>query len=244
MSSYVGYPIAICLLVCACSSSMLIHAAEPEPNYAEAKWNKSWIGMDYGTLTGHLVEGDMVDVNVEYYLDPAEHFGTTKLLFEALGPRIPKPGIEGVQHIYYGNQRTEIIPGRGKHTFQFKIPEASQRNRLLFLARFIDGRDRTWPWDTRASAWFVRKGGFFELDSGKLGNLFTYKEPVRMFARLKDVKDTGQKKILKYEVHDATRTMVAKGAIEFTVEKDGQTVPVDLDLKQRGVFSFSAEVDG
>ena len=244
MTKHVGYCIAICLLACASSFLLLIHAAEPDPDYAKAKWNKSWIGIDYGTLTGRLVEGDMVDVTVEYYLDPSEHFGTSTLLFEALGPRIPKPGIEGVQHIYYGNQRTEIEPGSGKYIFQFKIPEALQRNRLLFLARFIDGRGETWPWDTRASAWFVRKGGFFELDSEKPGNLFTYEEPVQMFARLKNVKDTGQKKILKYEVHDANRTMVAKGSVEFTVEKDGQTVPVDLDLKRRGVFSFSADVDG
>jgi hypothetical protein len=193
---------------------------------------------------GRLVEGDMVDVTVEYYLDPAEHFDTTTLLFEALGPRIPKPGIEGIQHIYYGNQRTEIVPGRGNHTFQFKIREASRRNNLLFLARFIDGRGQTWPWDTRANSWFVRKGGFFELDSEKPGNLFTYNEPVRMFARLKNVKDTGQRKILKYEVHDAARKMVAKAAVEFVVEEDGQIIPIDLDLEQRGIFSLSVEVDG
>ena len=244
MRKYVSYSIAIWFFICAGSSFLIIHAAEPAPDYAKVKWNKSWIGIDYGTLMGRLVEGDIVDVNVEYYLDPAEHFGSTKLLFEALGPRIPKPGIEGVQHIYYGNQKTDIEPGRGKHTFHFKISRISQRNRLLFLARFIDGRGETWPWDTRASAWVVRKGGFFELDSEKPGNLFTYDDPVRMFARLKNVKDTSQEKTLKYEVHDATRTMVAKGSVKFVVENDGQTVPVDLDLKRRGVFSFSAEVDG
>lgn len=241
---YLSYCITIYVFVYAGSYFLPIHAAEPDPDYAQAKWNKSWISIDYGTLMGHLVEGDMVDVNVEYYLDPAEHFGTTKLLFEALGPRIPKPGIEGVQHIYYGNQRTEITPGRGKRIFQFSIPKANRRNRLLFLARFIDGRDKTWPWDTRASAWFVRKDGFFELGSEKPGNLFTYNESVQILVRLKNVKDTGKKKALRYQVHDATRRMVAEGSVEFTVERDNQIVPVDLDLKRRGIFSFSAEVDG
>jgi len=221
-----------------------IPAFDPYPGYAKAKWNKSWISIDYGTLTGRLVEGDTVDIGVEYYLDPSEHFGTTTLLFEALGPRVPRPGSKGVQHIYYGQKKATITPGRGKHVFPFKIPKASRRNRLLFLARFIDGRGTRWPWDTRASAWFVRKGGFFELDSEMPGNLFTYDEPVRMFARLKNVKDIGQAKILRYEVHDAARTMVAKGSAKFTVEKDGQTVPVDLNLERRGVFSFSAEVEG
>ena len=100
MGKYVSYFITVYLLVCVGSYFLPIHAAEPNPGYAQAVWNKSWIGIDYGTLMGHLVEGDMMDITVEYYLDPAEHFGTTKLLFEALGPRIPKPGIEGVQHIY------------------------------------------------------------------------------------------------------------------------------------------------
>lgn len=244
MSKYVIYFIAIYLLAYSCSYILPIYAAEPAPDYAQATWNKSWIGIDYGTLTGHLVEGDMIDVNVEYYLDPSEHFGTSKLLFEALGPRIPKPGIEGVQHIYYGNQGINIEPGRSEHTFQFRIPKANRRNRLLFLARFIDSRDKAWPWDTRANAWFARRGGFFELDSEKPGNLFTYNEPVRMFARLKNVKDAGQKKTLKYQVHDTTGMIVTEEAMEFTVQKDDQIVEVDLDLKQRGVFSFSAEVDG
>ena len=226
------------------ATSKPILAFDPHPGYAKAKWNKSWIGIDYGTLTGRLVEGDTVDVTVEYYLDPSEHFGTTTLLFEALGPRVPRPGSKRPQHIYYGNKKAAITPGRGQHIFPFTIPKASPRNRLLFLARFIDGRGKLWPWDTRASAWFVRKGGLFELDSEKPGNLFTYDEPVRMLARLKNVRDVGQEKILKYEVHDATRTMVAKGSVKFTAERDGQTVPVDLDLERRGIFSFSAEVEG
>jgi len=142
MNKYIYCFIAICLFACASGSILLVHAAESEPKYAEAKWNKSWIGIDYGTLTGRLVEGDTIDVVVDYYLDPKEHFGTSKLLFEALGPRIPKPEIQGIQHIYYGNQRTEIKPGRGKHVFQFKIPKANRRNRLLFLARFIRAQGR------------------------------------------------------------------------------------------------------
>lgn len=239
-----SYFIATFLLFCVSSYLSNIFADETYPDYAKAKWNKSWIGFDYGALTGRLVESDIIDITVEYYLDPSENFGKTTLLFEALGPRIPKPGIQGVQHIYYGNQRTEIKPGRGNHIFQFKIPKASQRNRLLFLARFIDGLGKTWPWDTRASAWFVRKDGFFELGSDKTGNLFTYSEPVKMFARLKNVKDTGQKKTLSYEVHDAAKVMVAKGSIEFMVEKDDQIVPIGLDLNRRGIFSLNVEVDG
>lgn len=225
-------------------SSKPIPTLDPYPGYARAKWNKSWIGIDYGTLMGRLVEGDTVDITVEYDLDRTEHFGTTTLLFEALGPRVPRPGSKKPQHIYYGNKKAAVTPGRGKHVFPFRIPKASPRNRLLFLARFVDGRGKRWPWDTRAGAWFVREGGFFELDSEKPGNVFTYDEPVRMLARLRNVKGIGQERILKYEAHDATRTVVAKGSVKFTVERDGQSVPVNLDLKRRGIFSFRAEVDG
>ena len=120
MWKHVSYCITIFILAYSYSYFLPIYAAEPYPNYAQAKWNKSWIGIDYGTLTGRLVEGDLMDVNVEYYLDPSEHFGVTKLLFEALGPRITIPGIDAVQHIYYGNQRIDIEPGRSKHIFQFR----------------------------------------------------------------------------------------------------------------------------
>src|SRR5262249_46732511 len=50
--------------------------------------------------------------------------------------------------------------------------------------------------------------------------------------------------VLRYKVYDYTKAEVARGAVPFTVEKDGQKVPVALDLRRRGTFLFQAEVEG
>ena len=225
-------------------TSKPIAAFDPYPGYAKAKWNRSWIGFDYAPLTGKLVEGERIGVTVDYYLDPSEHFGTTSLVLQALGPRVPRPDRPNPTHLWYGQQQAEVKLGRGSHTFAFTIPKASPRNRLLLLSKFRDGRGKYWPWDTRAGAWYVRKGGFFELDSKQPGNLFTYDEPIRLFARLKNVRNAGGQKVLKYRVHDASGNDVARGETPFTVEKDGQTVAIELDFDRRGVFALTAEVDG
>ena len=181
---------------------------------------------------------------------PPSITGTTTLKLEALGPRVPKPNapkpvsFENTQHLWYGDQSVKIAPGRGRHVFPLTIPRASPQNDLLLLASFSDGRGKRWPWDVRASAWYARKGGYFELGTEKPGNLFTYDEPVRLAARLKNVRTPGQQKVLTYKVYDFTKAVVAQGSVPFTVERNGQKVPVSLDLARRGTFLFQAEVDG
>jgi len=229
-------------------------AAANDPDYVKwsnaAKYNKSWIAIDWSSLPGPLTEGDKIAVVVDYYLDPSEHNGATTLNLEALGPRVPKKGAPqpisfgNTQHLWYGGQSFKIVPGRGKHAFPLTIPLASPQNSLLLIAVFNDSRGKRWPWDVRAQTHFQRKGGWFELETDKPGNLFTYDEPVRVLVRLKNVKATGQKKVLRYKAYDFTKAEVARGSVPFTVEKDGQKVPVALDLQRRGTFLFQAEVDG
>jgi hypothetical protein len=231
-----------------------IPVVDPDPGYnkylRDVKYNKSWIAIDWGPLAGPLVEGDKIEIPVEYYLDPAEHYRAATLSIEALGPRVPKPdarqpvSFENTQHLWYGAQSVKVEPGRGKHLFPLTVPKASSQNDLLLLAFFSDGRGKRWPWDTRAGAWFARKGGYFELETDKPGNLFTRGEPVRIVARLKNARPASGKKALKYKVYDYTRALVAQGSVPFTVERDGQKVPVGLDLARLGTFLFQAEVEG
>ena len=167
-----------------------IPVVDPDPGYSkylkEVKHNKSWIAVDWSVLAGPLVEGDKIEIPIEYYLDPAEHYRETTLSIEALGPRVPKPdapkpvSFENTQHIWYGAQSVKVEPGRGQHLFPLTVPNASSQNDLLLLALFSDGRGKRWPWDVRAGAWFARKGGYFELETDKPGNLFTLDEPVRI----------------------------------------------------------------
>ena len=117
----------------------------------------------------------------------------------------PKPiTFDKTQHIYYGQQAIKIEPGQGTHVFTITVPKTSSQNSLLLLASFSDGHGKRWPWDVRANAWFARKGGRFELETEKPGNLFTYDEPVRIVARLKNVEAVGKQKVLKtgYTIRD------------------------------------------
>ncbi|HKI20385.1 MAG TPA: hypothetical protein VKA15_21025, partial [Isosphaeraceae bacterium] len=231
-----------------------VPAGEEDSGYGrwskEVKYNKSWIAIDWAPLARPLVEGDKVGVAVAYFLDPSEHHRKTSLKLEALGPRVPKAGarqpvsFENTQHLWYGEQAVDIQPGRGQHVFALTIPRSSSQNDLLLLALFADSRGKRWPWDVRAGAWFARKGGFFELETTRPGNLFTYDEPVRVAARLKNVRGTGERKVLKYKVYDFSGTLVAQGSVPFTVERDGQRVAVPLRIVRRGTFLFQAEVEG
>jgi len=231
-----------------------IPVIDPDPGYTTwlkgMKWNKSWIAFDRSTLQRPLTEGDKLEVTLEYYLDPADHYQTTTLQLEALGPRVPKPNapqpitFENTEHVWYGAQHVEIQPGRGKHTFTLTVPKASPQNNLLLLALFLESRGKRWPWDTRADVWFVRKGGFFELGTEKAGNLFTYDEPVRVLARLRNAKAPGEQKTLRYRVWAANREQVAEGTVSFAVAQEGQAVPIDLKLARRGTFAIRAEVEG
>ena len=60
-----------------------IPLVDPDPGYSKylknANYNKSWIAVDWSPLAGPLVEGDKIEIPVEYYLDPAEHYRATTL---------------------------------------------------------------------------------------------------------------------------------------------------------------------
>ncbi len=256
-----GKRLRICGFVFCCSIASLRAPAAQQPRDADSdtgyarwagatKYNKSWIAIDWSALKGPLIEGQKIEVPVDYSLDTAEHYKTTTIMLEALGPRVPKRGaakpvsFENTQHLYYGNQSRQIEPGRGRLRFPLTVPRASSQNDLLLLAVFHDSQGKRWPWDVRASGWYVCAGGFFELETQQPGNLFTYDEPVRIVARLKNVKSTGQEKVLAYKVFDYTKALVAQGRVPFKVERDRQEVPVQLDLARRGTFLFQADIEG
>lgn len=211
---------------------------------------RSWIWVEPSCAERVLLEGEQWEVPVEYYLDPAEDKGGTQLYLWVAGPFIYLPDGKYAterQHVPYPDMARAIdaLPGRHQHTFTFTVPPALPRNRLLIITYFRDADRTRWPWEVRRDTiWFQRKGGFFELETDKPGNLFTYDEPVRVVARLKNVQQPGAQKTLSYTVRDATGAAVAEGEVGFTVERDGQEVPIELDLKRRGTFLIGAEVDG
>ncbi len=105
-----------------------IPVVDPDPGYSkylkDVNYNKSWIAVDWSPLAGPLVEGDKIEIPVEYYLDPAEHYRATTLSIEALGPRVPKPdapkpvSFENTQHLWYGANRSRSSPAAGDTSFR------------------------------------------------------------------------------------------------------------------------------
>jgi hypothetical protein len=222
--------------------------------FLDLEFNKSWIYVDVSAGGNQLVSGDKWEVSVEYFLDPSEHFGTTWLYVWGTGPWIDTPdGKYTTQrgHIGYAGiarwmELTE--PGRGRRRITFTVPKGLElvrkNNPVLLLSGFGDANAENWPWQVRANTSFVRKRGFFEIETDVPGHLFTYDEPVSIAIRLKNVERAGEKKSLLYSVHDTAGSMVAEGRKEFTVERDGQEIAIDLNIKNRGVFLIEIDVPG
>jgi hypothetical protein len=222
-----------------------------QPNYA---YNKSWVFVDVSNGGKPLVSGDTWEVPVEYYLDPTDHAGKTRLALWGAGPWIDTPDGKYVKergHISYPGlfDSFEITqPGPGRHLFRFTVPPdldlVRKNNRILFIATFRDAAGQEWPWQHRVETSFVRRRGFFEIETDVPGNLFTYAEPVRLRLRLKNVRKPGETKTLRYVVHDTRGGVVAEGQKSFTVETEGQQVDIDLKISRRGVFLIEVDVPG
>jgi len=217
---------------------------------AAGRPTKSWLYVDRSCHRRVLVEGERWEVPVEYCLDAADDDGGTSVAVWIAGPWIDCPDGQYTKkrfHVGYpGMSRSaKVQAGRGRHVFTFTVPPAKPRNELQVICNFRDRAGKAWPWHVRCgNIWFRRKGGFFELETDKPGNLFTYGEPVRVVARLRNVAEPGRDRDLAYKVYDVTRATVAEGRVSFRAERDGQTVPIVLTLRRRGTFLIEATVDG
>jgi len=233
----------------ACVTALAVGALFCATAYAQQGRVKSWIYIDHSATARVLTEGDEWLVPVQHYLDPSEDRGDTVLTLWGGGPWIDNPDGKYTKtrhHVSYPglSASVKVKAGHGRHVFRLRVPPALPQNAVLLIARFADSKGN-WPWEyRRGRMWFVRSGGYFELETDRPGNLFTYDEPVRIFAVLKNVKRPGARKTLNYRVYDVTGARLADGSVEFTVRKDGQQVPIELRLERRGTFLIEAEVPG
>lgn len=224
-------------------------AAGPERTY-----NKSWIWVDASNGGKPLTSGDGWDVPVEYYVDQADHDGKTTLALWGTGPFIDTPDGKYVKqrgHISLPGLFSSfdiMQPGKGRHVFHFTVPPdldlVRKDNRILLIASFRDSTGKQWPWEHRVNTSFRRKRGWFEIESAAPGNLFTYSEPVRLEIRLKEAARQGESRSLHYMVHDTSGATVAQGDQSFAVTGSGQRVPLNLNIKERGVFHLEVDVPG
>ena len=219
----------------------------------ERTYNKSWMWVDVSNGGKPLVSGDTWDVPVDYYLDPTEHNGKTTLTIWGAGPWIDTPDGKYAKergHISYPGLFSgfDITPGRGRHVFRFTVPPdldlVRKNNRILLIGTFRDAAGKEFPWQHRAEASFVRRRGFFEIETHVPGHLFTYAEPVTFGIQLKNVHTLGETKTLTYIVHDTTGAVVAQGEEAFTVLRNDQSIELNLKISRRGVFLIDVDVPG
>jgi hypothetical protein len=237
-------------------------AARPRPDTVTFK--KSWVSINPSRRgetvhkPGQWTEGDDWIVPVEYYIDPSDDWGGTEMRLLVMGPWVDRPDGKYTTkrgHMNYRGLGGRIeckIGERTTHEFAMKIPKPHEGpgkvGDSLLLIIWLTGADMNrWPWEVRGGGpAFVRLGGFFELDSGAPGNLFTYDEPVEMHLALKPDALAGDKqpRTVRYQVWNCSGQSVANGEKTFTPEKAGQTVPIPLKIQERGIFVFKAEVEG
>ncbi len=234
---------------------------------ATATLKKSWIKIGKAHLSAERgpdapwVEGEEFILPVEYYIDPTDDWGGTRMGLWALGPWVDCPDgtytkSRGHQN-YFGLDRESPCEIGKVMTMEFKLkvpkpfagaaPEAGKMGDGMFFVLFFKGHDgKNWPWQVRGGGMgkIVRKNGFFELDAATPGNLFTYNQPVELQATLGNAAAGAGEKELKYRVLNQKGSEIAQGALKFSAQKSGQIVPLPLSLKERGTFLLSATVDG
>lgn len=217
-------------------------------------YNKSWIYIDTSYTDEQLISGRIWQVPVEYYLDPSEYFGTTFLYLWGTGPWVDTPDGKYTTrrgHIGYPDMSRQIVltnPGRGRNIFTFTVPEGlelvKKNNPVLLLSGFRDADKNDWPWHVRNESSFISSQGYYDIETEVPGNLFTYDEPVQLVIMLKNVRNPGERKTLSYKIYDTAGNLVAQGQKEFTADKNGQKITIDLDINERGVFLIELDVPG
>ena len=160
-------------------------AKHPRPDGVTFK--KSWITISRtAPESGVLHKGEKVTLKVKYYLDPSDNWGEgTKLKVVPLGPWIDNP--DGVVnksrthvfiHGFWPLEKKAIPVGENEFDFEWTAQAASAPYcEIGFLAQFIGGDGKAFPWQTRGGGVTVEqetKG--FRVWAESSGGLYLYDE--------------------------------------------------------------------
>jgi hypothetical protein len=215
-------------------------------------YKKSWISIAPPDPTRTYSEGDEFEVEVEYSLDASETWGEgTSLVLNPLGPWIDNPDGKYTNtrfHASYPGIHTRAIkvaPGRGVQKFRYKVGKLFRYNSLLLVATFKDADGNNWPWEVRESGPRLKASSkYFELTTGKPGNLFSYEEPVQLQLNFKAGSSKGVAKTLKYKIVNVSGQEIAASEVPFASGAPGETTKLTLPIKARGTFLIETEVEG
>ena len=222
-------------------------AAVARPASATLKRSRLKIVPERKTVT----KGDSFTVNVDYELDPADHWGDgTQIELIPLGPWVDNP--DGTytktrtHHAYpgLGSRRAKIEPGKGVETFSFTLAGTFRYNELQWLAQFIGGDGKAWPWSIRGGGPRIERFiDGFDLKVRSEGGLFTYDETPRVDLVWGASMKPGTVVEVAFRVVNTEGATVAAFKRTVTVGAPGSAVPVKLPaLEERGTLLLLATI--
>ena len=201
--------------------------------------------------TKTVTKGDAFTVTVNYVLDPSDTWAEgTQIELVPLGPWVDNPdGKYTTTRAHQGYpgldiKRVKIEPGKGSKTFSYTLGGTFRYNELQWMAMFIGGDGKAWPWSIRANGPSI--GRFvegFDLVVPSEGGLFTYAETPRV-----DLVWGGQFKA-ESPVDVTFRLINSKGETvsdfkqTVTVGTRGEKTPIALPtITERGVLLLLATI--
>ena len=131
-----------------------------------------------------VAEGETFSMKVEYHLDPSDNWAEgTKIRLIPLGPWVDNPDgtytHERNHHGYpgLGEKSVSVTPGEGVVEFTFKMGKPFRYNELAWMATFVGGDGKNWPWSIRGGGPSIKRTiETFDLRVDKPAGIFTYAE--------------------------------------------------------------------
>lgn len=230
---------------------------------ATATLKKSWLcfGAPRSESGGkpRWKSGEKIVIPVEYYVDPSDDWGETKIVTWVLGPWVDCPDgkyVKNRKHLPSNCGISDTVCEVGKRvqtTWTLTLPKANSEagpekgklgDGLLLVSQFKGADGKNWPWQLRMGLpAFERDGGFFDLDAPTPGNLFTYDQPVVMNVIPTEKGQALPPSKLTWKVTDTLGKTVLSGSESFPPQ-NGKTLELPLKLTQKGTFLLRAELPG
>ncbi len=244
-----GEPIEIFLDPAVIAAAKAEEERVKRPESATLK--KSWLKI--ATPTKPIVVGEEFVITVEYYLDPSDNWADgTKVQLMPLGPWIDNP--DGVYtknrfHIGEPGLRTSvepIAPGSGKVEYKQKLTGTHRYNEVTWMATFIGGDGKGWPWHVRMGGptveRFVDK---FDLKVVSEGGLFTYNEKPSIDIVWGEELETGFFFDMDFRIINVYGDTIKEFKQKVMIGEQGTKTKVELpEIKERGVMLVLATLDG
>ena len=222
-------------------------AAVARPASATLKKSLLSIAPEAKTVT----KGDTFTVNVEYALDPSDTWADgTQIELIPLGPWVDNPDgtytKDRSHHSYpgLGSRRVKIKPGKGVETFTFKLEKTFRYNELQWMAQFIGGDGKAWPWSVRCGGpKIARFIDGFDLEVPAEGGLFTYAETPRVDLVWGASMKPGTVVEAAFRLVNVEGKAVATFTQSVTVGAKGEKTPVKLPaIEERGTLLLLATI--